>query len=125
MTALESFSEELKEARNNKEIFEAQYSNSSLTEPACIIDGAHGIYVPQVWAERYGVQAVISANVDEEDVRILLSGPDEEFPDEEYYWETWERVLNDYSHEVNGVKHFLRQDGDLFEYPETYEFEEI
>jgi hypothetical protein len=116
MTALESFNEELKEARNNKD----QYSNSPLTEPTCIIDGAHGIYIPQVWAKRYGVQAVISANVDEEDVRILLSGPDEEF-----YWESWESVLDDYSHEVNGVKHYIYQQDDLFEYPETYEFEEM
>lgn len=91
-----------------------------LTEPACIVDGGFGIYVPQVWAERYGELAVISAHVDKEDVDILLSGPDHKD-----YDEAWENVLNNYSHEVQGIKHYLYQDGDLFEYPETYSYDEL
>lgn len=90
-----------------------------LDGPVCIIDGSCGIYVPQIWAERYGTAATESANVTAEDVSILLAGPDQEF-----YWEAWEQVLNNYCHVVDNVKHFLWQDGDLFEYPETYEFEE-
>lgn len=89
---------------------------SALTEPVCIVDGHFGIYVPQVWAERYGVQAAQSAGCDPFDVSRLLFGPDCEG-----YWECWESILNDYCHTVGGVKHFLTQDGDLFEVPETYE----
>lgn len=96
-----------------------------LTEPVCIVDGAHGVYVPMVWAERYGSQAVKSAGVSAENVTILLFGPDNDLRGwNEIYWEAWESVLNSYSHEVDGVKHHLIQDGDLFEFPESYSWEE-
>lgn len=91
----------------------------TLTGPVCIVDGHHGIYVPQVWAERYG-DYLETCRVSQEDVVILLQGPDHAD-----YWEAWQDVLNDYCHEVNNVKHYLSQDGDLFEYPETYEWEEF
>lgn len=91
----------------------------TLTRPVCIVDGHHGIYVPQVWAERYG-DYLETCRVSQEDVVILLQGPDHSD-----YWEAWQDVLNDYCHEVNNVKHYLSQDGDLFEYPETYEWEEF
>jgi len=90
-----------------------------LTEPVCIVDGLHGIYVPQVWAERYGSAAVESAGVRAVDVELLLGGPDA--PN---YWDVWDWVLSDYCHEVAGVKHYLAQDSDLFEFPETYSWEE-
>lgn len=92
---------------------------SVLTEPVCIIDGAHGIYVPQIWAERYGLQAAKSAGVNPFDVSSLLTGPD--CAD---YWDSWDSVLNDYCHTVNGVRHYLTQDGDLFEVPETYRWDD-
>jgi hypothetical protein len=90
---------------------------TALTESVCIVDGHHGIYVPQVWAERYGTQAAESAGVRADDVSTLILGPDVDD-----YWESWERVLNYYCHEVDGVKHYLIQDEDLFEYPETCAF---
>ena len=90
-----------------------------LTEPVCIVDGHHGIYVPQVWAERYGAAAVESAGVNATDVSDLSMGPECAA-----YWEAWESILNDYCHEVAGVKHYLTQDGDLFEFPETYSWED-
>lgn len=86
-----------------------------LTEPVCIVDGHHGIYVPQVWAERFGLQAAQTAGVDPFDVSRLLNGPESDD-----YWESWDSILNDYCHTVDGVKHHLTQDGDLFEIPETY-----
>ena len=90
---------------------------SALAEPACIIDGRHGIYLPQIWAELYGSSAVEAAGVKAGDVTTLLLGPtDDSYCD---YWESWERVLNDYNHEVDGIHHYLIQEGDLFEYPET------
>jgi hypothetical protein len=89
-----------------------------LTEPVCIVDGHFGVYVPQVWAQRYGEAALLSAGVDHEDLETLEKGPDSE-----PYWEAWWSVLDNYCHEVQGVKHYLHQDGDLFEYPETCDFD--
>ena len=93
---------------------------SVLTEPVCIVDGAHGIYVPQVWAKRYGEAAAASAGISPEDVADLLRGPEADT-----YWESWDQVLDNYCHTVDGVKHYLYQDGDLFECPETYEWSEF
>lgn len=90
-----------------------------LTAPVCIVDGHHGIYVPQVWAERYGAAAVESAGVNATDVSDLSMGPECEC-----YWDAWDSILSDYCHEVAGVKHYLSQDGDLFEFPETYSWED-
>ena len=90
-----------------------------LTEPVCIVDGHHGVYVPQIWAQRYGDSAVQSAGVLIADISVLIKGPDSDL-----YWEAWDNVLNNYCHEVSGVKHYIQQDGDLFEYPETFQWEE-
>lgn len=92
---------------------------SVLTEPICIVDGAHGIYVPQIWGERYGTAAVAAANVSADDVADILTGPDSDT-----YWDSWDSVLNDYCHTVDGVRHYLTQDGDLFEFPETYNWDD-
>jgi len=53
-----------------------------------IVNGSHGIYVPKIFAERY--QNLID-NKEEviDDLQILLKGPDEE-----YYWDAWDTVLN-------------------------------
>lgn len=95
-------------------------SSSPLAEPACIVDDHFGIYVPQRWAELYGAAATDSANVRADDVSILLTGPSHEL-----YWEAWDQVLNGYCHELDGVKHYLWQDGALFECPETYDWPQI
>ena len=86
---------------------------------ACVVDGHHGIYVPQVWAERYGREAVRLASVKADDVAVLLYGPDHDD-----YEESWDNVLSDYEHvhaEMRGSRltiqiYRLWQDGDLFEY---------
>lgn len=85
----------------------------------CIVDGHHGVYVPNVWAERYGREASRLAGVNRDDVAVLLYGPDHDF-----YWESWDQVLSDYEHvtaEMRGSRlviqvYRLWQDGDLFEY---------
>lgn len=94
----------------------------ALTEPVCIVDGHHGIYVPQIWAQRYGAQAVESAHVSAANIPILLAGPDKGEP----YWWAWECVLTNYCHEVDGVSHRLEQGecGDLFECPNDANYDE-
>lgn len=92
-----------------------------MSEPACIVSSGFGIYIPQVWAERYGAQAAETAGVRREHVNVLLLGPHLS-PFEEYDY-AWERVLDDYCHTVDNVDHFLYQDGDLYEVPETFDME--
>jgi hypothetical protein len=80
----------------------------------CIVDGHHGVYVPQVWAESYGSAAIESASVSAEHVTTLLAGPDHAD-----YWESWDRVLESYQHETENETYYLWQDGDLFEISQT------
>ncbi len=89
-------------------------------DPILIISDAHGIYIPLVWAQRYGSAAVEKANVKQEDVDILLQGPDHE-----WYWEAWDSVLNDFDHtDEYGNQWFLYQEGDVWEYPSTFSWGE-
>lgn len=81
------------------------------TESICIVDGGFGIYVPQTFCRRYEK----TDNVTQEDWDICLSGPDHEF-----YWESWESILNCWGGEEtdksgNTFKIFLFQDGDLYQ----------
>jgi hypothetical protein len=83
---------------------------------ACLVDGHHGIYVPQAFARQYLMNAG-DWGVSAEDRATLLAGP--EAPD---YWETWGDVLDraEYRKEIARryspiVEHWqLEQDGDLF-----------
>lgn len=72
-----------------------------------LIDSHHGIYVPQIFAERYDANEYHLYGIDPEDIDILLEGPDHED-----YWEAWNNVLNDAFSE-DGRK-YLHQEGDLF-----------
>ena len=47
----------------------------------CIVDGANGQYIPQIFAERFPEW------LDDDDKAILLSGPDNAD-----YWEVWDNV---------------------------------
>jgi hypothetical protein len=84
----------------------------------CLIDGARGIYVPMSFATCYDHRVW---HISEDDYAILSTGPDQE-----YYWETWDDVLN-YAHYEEG-KHtwrlYLGESGDLFCVRDDHEFEE-
>ena len=49
----------------------------------CIVDGANGQYIPQIFAERFPEWFD-----DINDLQDLLMGPESDF-----YWETWDNVL--------------------------------
>ena len=72
----------------------------------CIIDGSHGIYVPQRFAQLYGAQ--VSASL----LKELQAGPDSET-----YWEAWEDVLNTSKIIIDGMIYSLAQDSDVFAIP--------
>ena len=51
----------------------------------CLIDNVRGVYAPRVFAERYG--HLLATDTRE----ALLEGPDGE-----WYWETWDEVVNNF-----------------------------
>jgi hypothetical protein len=72
-----------------------------------LVSDSCGIYVPQVFAENFGDNWGISG----EDLAILKEGPDHE-----WYWETWETVLNNAKStcKEEDREYGLQQDGNLW-----------
>ncbi len=71
-----------------------------------ILSDRNGIYIPKIFSEECRNWSGISI----EDLDLLEKGPEEE-----YYWETWDTVLNDAFHVDKEGNHWrLYQDGDLF-----------
>lgn len=58
-------------------------------EPAVLVDGAHGIYIPQIFVDEY-LNLARAMKLSQEDIDILRAGPDHE-----WYLETWDDVLNE------------------------------
>jgi hypothetical protein len=80
-------------------------------ESILIVDDHHGIYVPQVFCERYEK----TEDVPQEDWDICLSGPDHE-----YYWDSWEIILDNWGFQEsddagNKWRIALYQEGCLFQ----------
>jgi hypothetical protein len=73
----------------------------------CIMDSAHGIYIPQNFAEEYLTDLRQWSGVSKDDRATLLVGPDHES-----YWDAWCNVLDNAEHKTTGST--LYQDGDLF-----------
>ena len=65
-----------------------------------VIDGCHGIYIPQIFAQKFPEW------LDDEEKAILLAGPEHEL-----YWETWDEVT---SREYEDRAIYLSQSGDVF-----------
>ena len=72
----------------------------------CLVDSAHGSYVPQAFIELYDTDAW---HVKPADVEILRAGPDHEL-----YWETWANVEDRAYLVDDGRTYHLHQDGALF-----------
>ena len=77
------------------------------TDVLYAVDGAHGQYAPQAFAQFYGEQSTMSAD----DKQILLTGPEHE-----YYWETWNTVLDNVTVTCNDVTYniYPGESGDVF-----------
>jgi hypothetical protein len=74
------------------------------TYTAHLINSAHGVYIPQVFAETIDWNALDNWNEDQKS--ILLDGPDNES-----YWDAWQEIL-DNCETVDGGR--LHQDGDVW-----------
>lgn len=97
--------------RQIKDYMPEDFFNKYMEEKgSCVIDGHHGIYLPQQFAKSFDLD---EWNVDKEDIEILLAGPDHE-----NYWDVWDDVLANARYtDANGVEWALWQDDDLFAYP--------
>ena len=89
---------------------EIEGEDESLFGSLLIVDDYHGIYVPQIFCERFEKTDKVS----QEDWDICLSGPDHE-----HYWDSWETILNEWGGEEtdqsgNRYQIGIYQDGDLF-----------
>ena len=79
----------------------------------------HGIYIPQYFAE--SIEPECLSGVSNEDLAILLVGPDHEF-----YWDAWADVCdNAVLMDSNGVTYYIWQDGDLWFVPTDHEWGEF
>ena len=74
---------------------------------------ARGIYIPRDFASSFDDRDQRVSGVTAEDWETLDAGPDHQ-----YYWETWDDVLNNaVVTDLEGNRYFLNQDGDLWLVP--------
>lgn len=84
------------------------------SETLLILDSNRGIYIPQGFAEMHEHFYGTWSNVNQDDLDILLEGPDHE-----WYWESWQTVCDNAEYlGTDGVKYTLYQDGDVWLVPE-------
>ena len=94
---------------------------STNLNPELLVNDAHGIYVIQAFCQAY---AKYITNMDEvkEDFDTCLLGPDEEF-----YHEAWEGLLNNVKLTNDKGESFtignLGEGGDLWAIPEGYDYD--
>ena len=84
-----------------------------------LLSDSRGVYIPRDFAQDFrivGVDGVTEAEshawrgIEAKDVETLQKGPEEE-----WYWEAWDSVLNDaYYVDSNGTRWTLHQNGDLW-----------
>lgn len=88
-------------------------NSSTITRPILVVDSHHGVYIPQIWLKQSSGQ--IKAQLSRDQRNDLRN------PENEFYWETWEQVLNK-EFRVNRQKGYFEQteNGDLFFIPNCY-----
>lgn len=79
----------------------------------CIIDGSQGIYIPAIFAQRVKAKDIIICNNQDtelmESFDVCASGPENDF-----YWESWDYILDNCAIQIGNFPYELMQDGDLF-----------
>jgi len=86
-----------------------------------LCDSHHGVYIPQIMGER--MAAAGWQGLEPDDLQTLAAGPDHE-----WYWDSWDRILNnaEWRDPDTGETWRLLQDGDLWAYtgelPDGFDF---
>ena len=75
----------------------------------CIVNGAHGVFVPMVFAQT--INRELLSGVSGETLDYLAK---EESVDDVDFWDAWDSVLNNARINVEGKIYHLHQDSDLF-----------
>ena len=88
-------------------------------ESRLALSDRHGIYIPQLYCNQIDEKIAEEMNIEMEDVLICQSGPEHE-----WYWESWDLITSNAEWIENGVKWRLYQNGDLWEVPEGFSFDE-
>ena len=80
-----------------------------------LIDGHHGIFIPQLFCEYY---AENFEGINPEDLETCQD------PNNQWYWDSWTNILDNAYIIQNGKKYILWQDCDLFLIAENEEIEQ-
>ena len=89
-------------------------------EPALVLADHHGIYIPQLWCAGIDQEEAELLCIDWQDVQTCQAGPGQG-----WYWEAWEAIERCASWtDQHGTTWGLYQDGDLWEVPEGYDWED-
>ena len=93
---------------------------STTLQPSLVLLDAHGVYIPQLWCSDLDQEQSEAIGVDWKDVQACQAGPDHE-----WYWEAWASIIDSCAFtDADGVTWTLYQDGDLWEVPEGFTFED-
>ena len=72
-----------------------------------LVSDSNGIYVPQVFATQFDLS--LWNNIDPDDIAVIEKGPGED-----WYWDSWQNILESASYVHDGRSFTLHQDGDLW-----------
>jgi len=76
-------------------------------------DESRGIYIPQYFVNSFDNYKNDLLNVERDDLNCVANGPDDE-----YYWEAWQAILdNAQILDHDGNQYTMYQDGDLWLIP--------
>ena len=82
-----------------------------------LVSDSAGVYIPQSFIDGFDYR---NWGIDIDDVKVILDGPDNEF-----YWDSWENVLNNAKFvDKDGNEWTLMHDGDLWAVRHDYVYEE-
>lgn len=94
-----------------------------MTKPDMLLwlSDTRGVYIPRDFAQSFKDRAKNVSGVSDEDWEILEAGPDNE-----YYWETWQDVMNNCLvwDDKENVLYSVYQDGDCWLIPQGMEYNE-
>lgn len=79
------------------------------TDCRLLISDRHGIYIPQVYCQQLTEDDAAEYGVQWSDVVCCQSGPDQD-----WYWESWQAILDVAEWEEDGETWCLHQNGDLW-----------